>query len=216
MGSLTAYLATIDRKAHHPNRVVHKNSTKSLEVRESWINPGDPNLMVKERISPFLKCGVCFVNMHKMRVTIRMRRSPLRLTITLKTVLLQMEFFSYRCVAYIAPLVGNQRIFPIPFDPSVTIHGKTFTANKSGSQTPIFQTDSEEDLEYYTNIANGDDLILFLLKIQPPLSLRIIWTGLKLGSLTDYNKVKKEESIPKWSAKLVSRPKGTLALIRGL
>ena len=53
----------------------------------------------------------------------------------------------------------DQRIFPIPFGPSVTIHGKTFTANKSGSQTPIVQTDPEEEFEYCTNIANGDDLI---------------------------------------------------------
>lgn len=51
------------------------------------------------------------------------------------------------------------RIFPIPFGPSVTIHGKTFTANKPGSQTPIFQTDPEEEFEYCTNIANGDDLV---------------------------------------------------------
>ena len=53
----------------------------------------------------------------------------------------------------------DHRIFPIPFGPSVTIHGKTFTANKAGSQTPIFQTDPEEEFEYCTNIVNGDDLV---------------------------------------------------------
>jgi len=51
------------------------------------------------------------------------------------------------------------RIFPIPFGPSVTIHGNTFTAAKSGSQIPIFQTGPEGKFEYCTNIANGDDLV---------------------------------------------------------
>ncbi len=62
----------------------------------------------------------------------------------------------------------DQRIFPIPFGPSVTIHGKTFTAAKSGSQTPIFQIDSEGEYEYCTNIANGDDLVTKHFMMEEP------------------------------------------------
>jgi hypothetical protein len=53
----------------------------------------------------------------------------------------------------------DYRIFPIPFDKSVTIHGTTFTAANPGSQIPIFQTDPKGEFEYCTNIANGDDLV---------------------------------------------------------
>ncbi|MBS0621170.1 MAG: hypothetical protein JSS61_06905 [Verrucomicrobia bacterium] len=53
----------------------------------------------------------------------------------------------------------DYRIFPIPFDGSVTIHGKTFTAADRGSQIPISQIDRDEEWEYCTNIANADDII---------------------------------------------------------
>lgn len=53
----------------------------------------------------------------------------------------------------------DHRIFPIPFDGPVTIHGKTFTAANRGSQIPISHSDHDGEFEYCTNIANADDLV---------------------------------------------------------
>ncbi len=60
------------------------------------------------------------------------------------------------------------RIFSIPFDHPFTIHNVTYTAAGPGSQTPIFQTNSEEEFEYCTNIANGDDLVTKHFMMEAP------------------------------------------------
>lgn len=53
----------------------------------------------------------------------------------------------------------DHRIFSIPFDRPIIIHGKTFTAANRGSQIPISQIDRDEEFEFCTNIANADDII---------------------------------------------------------
>ena len=62
----------------------------------------------------------------------------------------------------------DQRIFPIPFGEPVTIHGRTFTAAKPGSQTPLFKTAPEGEFEYCTNIVNGDDLVAKHFMMESP------------------------------------------------
>jgi len=62
----------------------------------------------------------------------------------------------------------DYRIFKVPFNGPVIIHGKTFAAAASGSQIPILQTDHEGEVEYCTNIANGDDIVAKHFMMESP------------------------------------------------
>lgn len=62
----------------------------------------------------------------------------------------------------------KSRIFSIPFEQTIR-HGNTsFTAAKPGSTIPILAKDSKESLEYCTNIANGDDLVMKHFMMEAP------------------------------------------------
>jgi|GEM_PF-2017020 len=60
------------------------------------------------------------------------------------------------------------RIFSIPFNQSLVLRTTTFTADTSGSQTPIFETNPDGEFEYCTNIANGDDLVTKHFMMEAP------------------------------------------------